>query len=291
MKTPPVDPSILQEHVKKLSVDFSPRSYEEPENLERAAAYIAAEFRRSTDEVTEQVFTASPGRPYKNVIARFGPDTPEVVIVGAHYDAWGGLPGADDNASGVAGLIELAKLLGSHAPKRRVELVAYTLEEPPHFRTGEMGSAQHAAALAKSGKKVRGMISLEMIGAFSDEPRSQRFPVGLLGLVYPDTGNYIVVVGRIGGGGIVRTVKRAMKGASDLPVESINAPRFVPGIDFSDHSNYWDHGFDAVMITDTSFYRNERYHTAQDTWDTLDYARMAKVVQGAFAATHALAQD
>ena len=201
------------------------------------------------------------------------------------------LPGADDNASGVAGLIELAYLLGKTSLPVRVELVAFTLEEPPFFRTPFMGSAIHAASLKKQGVKVRIMFALEMIGFFSDASHSQGFPLSILRLFYPSQGNFIAVVGKLGQGSVVRRVKQAMRGPSLLPVYSINAPRFVPGIDFSDHLNYWEAGYEAVMITDTAFYRNQGYHTLQDTPDTLDYERMAMVVQGVYAAILASARQ
>jgi Zn-dependent M28 family amino/carboxypeptidase len=214
----------------------------------------------------------------------------DVVVVGAHYDAFGPAVGADDNASGVAGLLELAPRLKDAHGSARIELVAYTLEEPPYFRTRSMGSRVHAAALQKSGAKVRAMVCLEMIGFFSDEDGSQRYPLPGLGLLYPSRGDFIALVGCLGEAGLVRTIKRAMAQACDLPVRSINAPRFVPGIDFSDHLNYWDAGFDAVMVTDTAFYRNANYHKASDTLETLDYERMAKVVEGVRAAVVELAR-
>jgi Zn-dependent M28 family amino/carboxypeptidase len=194
-------------------------------------------------------------------------------------------PGADDNASGVAGLIELAHLLGKQPPPRPVELVAYTLEEPPHFRTEHMGSAWHARSLRAAGREVRLMVSLEMIGCFSDAPGSQRFPVPGLDLLYPDRGNFIALVSRIsakGELGATRRAKALMAGATDLAVHSINAPPLLKGIDFSDHLSYWAQGYPALMVTDTAFFRNANYHQAGDTHETLDYARMAKVVQGVF---------
>jgi Zn-dependent M28 family amino/carboxypeptidase len=210
-------------------------------------------------------------------------------VVGAHYDTAGDQPGADDNASGVAGLLDLARLLAEHPPPLRVELVAYTLEEPPAFRTERMGSAVHARALAQRGAKVRLMISVEMIGAFSDERGSQGYPP-IIGLFYPSTANFIAVVAKWGQGGAVRAVASALRAASPLPVETLTAPRFVTGIDYSDHRSYWEHGYDAVMITDTSFFRNARYHTAEDTPDTLDYARMAEVVKGLHCAVQDVAR-
>lgn len=284
-----ISPTRLQEHVRLLSETFAPRDESHPEHLDRAAAYIHGELERAGGMVSEQAYDVNR-TTYRNVIAWFGPDTKERIIVGAHYDVAGEQPGADDNASGVAGLIELAYLLRQTPLPLRVELVAYTLEEPPYFSTEAMGSAIHAASLKRLGVRVRAMIALEMIGYFTDAPNSQHFPFPLLKLFYPSQGNFIAVVGKLGQGSIVRRVKRAMQKASPLPVYSINAPRWIPGVDFSDHLNYWKAGYPAMMITDTAFYRNPHYHTIHDTPDTLDYQRLAMVVQGVYAAIVALAQ-
>ena len=277
-----VDPSRLQTHVHKLSVEFSPRDESHIENLDQVAAYIKDEFSQTTTLVSEQPYRVQ-GKSYRNVIAQFGPESEERIVVGAHYDSAGPLPGADDNASGVAGLIELARLLGRQPPPMRVELVAFTLEEPPYFRTTGMGSSVHAESLRKQNIRVRAMFSLEMIGCFSDAPNSQHFPIGILRALYPSTGNFISVVGRLSDWSLVRRTKATMRNASPLPVYSINAPTFIPGIDFSDQLNYWHAGYGAVMITDTAFYRNLNYHTAQDTEEKLDYKRMAMVVEGVYA--------
>lgn len=284
---PAVSPQRLEAHVRMLADDFVPRDFANPANLDRAAAYIRQEFVRAGGTVAEQPFDAGRST-YRNVIAEFGPDTRERIVIGAHYDAAGPYPAADDNASGVAGLLELAQLLGKNPPSIRVELVAYPLEEPPFYRTPLMGSAVHAASLKRQGARVRVMMSLEMIGYFTDAPNSQQLPLAALRPFYPSRGNFIAVVGKMGQALMVRRIKRAMKGASPLGVHSINAPRWVPGVDFSDHMNYWDAGYPAVMITDTAFYRNPNYHTARDTADTLDYDRMAQVVQGVHAAILAL---
>ncbi len=285
-----VEPSRLQAHVRKLSIDFTPRDEQHIENLDRAAAYIKDELSQTTSLVSEQPYRVK-GKSYRNVIAQFGPETAERIVVGAHYDAAGPLPGADDNASGVAGLIELARLLGRQQPPLRIELVAFTLEEPPYFGTTGMGSSVHAESLRKQNVNVRAMFSLEMIGYFSDEPGSQHFPVGLLGALYPSTGNFISVIGRLGDWSLVRQTKAAMRRAAPLPVYSINAPSFLPGVDFSDQRNYWHAGYSAVMITDTAFYRNRNYHTEHDTEEKLDYQRMAMVVEGVYAAVTELAKQ
>jgi hypothetical protein len=282
-----IDPERLHEHVLMLSQQFSPRDQNNVANLDRAASYIRDRFAASSARVTDQPFVVA-GQTYRNVIASFGPEAGERIVIGAHYDAYQRYPAADDNASGVAGLLELAGLLAKENLAVRVDLVAYTLEEPPYFYTSHMGSMVHAESLKHQEVKVRLMISLEMIGYFSDAPDSQSFPISLLRLLYPSRGNFVSVVGSIGDGLLVRRLKSTMQTASPLPVYSINAPRFVPGIDFSDHLSYWRSGYPAVMITDTAFYRNHNYHTANDTAEKLDYRRMAMVVEDVAAVVHDL---
>jgi hypothetical protein len=283
------DPARLERDVRRLVQEFSPRDFTHPENLQRAARWIANELGSSGGRVEEQPFGAG-GESYRNVLASFGPEGPERIVIGAHFDTDGPLPGADDNASGVAALLELARLLRGENPPTRVELAAYALEEMPFFGSRQMGSAVHARALASAGARVRAMFSLEMVGFFSEERGSQGFPFSVLRLLYPDRGNFIAVVGRTRDGLLVRRVKRSMRSGSDLPVHSIAAPRAVPGLDLSDHASYWDAGYPAVMITDTAFYRNDRYHTERDTPDSLDYGRMAKVVDGLLEAVRDLAE-
>ncbi|MFP2908878.1 M28 family peptidase [Pyxidicoccus sp. 3LFB2] len=285
---PAVDPDSLRASVRMLSETFHPRDASHPENLERAADYLAERLAKAGGQVESQPVPAG-GREYRNIIARFGPEDGERLVIGAHYDSVHGTPGADDNASGVAALLELAVLLGREAPLLRVDLVAYTLEEPPYFSTAHMGSAVHARALKQAGAKVRAMLSLEMLGFFSDAPDSQDYPMPALRLRYPDTGHFIGVVGIPGDGGLTDAVARAMRAASPLPVESLVAPPGLAGVDFSDHASFWEQGFRALMVTDTAFFRNPRYHTARDTWDSLDYVRMAQTVQGVYAAIRTLA--
>jgi len=286
---PVPDPARLARRVRTLVEDYFPRDGGHPQNMARAALWIAGELRHAGAAVLEQPFDTAGDR-YSNVVAAFGPPTKDVVVVGAHYDAAGEKPGADDNASGVAALLELADLLSGVSFARRVELVAFANEEAPYFATPGMGSEVYARSLEESHRRVRGMICLEMLGCFTDDPDSQKLPFRLLHLFYPSKGDFIAVVGSLGRPGIVRSVKRAMMAASDLPVYSIDAPRWVPGVDLSDHSTFWRRGDPAVMITDTAFYRNPRYHTAQDTPDTLDYERMAKVVAGLRRSVLALAR-
>lgn len=281
------DPAALEKHVRTISEDFFPRDFRAVKNLERCADYLRAEFEKTGARVRFQEYSAE-GRTYRNVIARFGESDENLIVVGAHYDACGDTPGADDNASGVAGLIALASLLQKHPIGQNIELVAYCLEEPPFFRTPFMGSAVHARSLLEKKADVRGVIVLEMIGCFSDALWSQDFPVPLLRLFYPSRGNMIVIVGSLGQRPFVRELKRKMKGSTDLPVYSLNAPAALPGVDFSDHLNYWDCGLNAAMVTDTAFYRNRNYHSPGDTWDRLDYRRMGEVVVGVYEAVKGL---
>ena len=278
-----VDPARLHGHVRFLSVDCLPRDHLHPEVLEKAAAYIEQQLAAAGAETGRQILDID-GHRYSNVTAVFGRGLGRKLVIGAHYDAVVGTPGADDNASAVAGLVELASLIGAAPPEREIEFVAYTHEEPPHFGTETMGSHVHAAALAKSGEQVAGVIVLEMIGYFNDARGSQSYPIPLLHLFYPSRGNFIAVVGRLDQRRFTKQIKVGMKGATPLPVYSINAPKSLPGIDFSDHRNYWLHDFPAVMVTDTAFYRNHEYHQPGDTHDRLDYDRMAQVVVGVHAA-------
>lgn len=283
------DSALLRAHVEALTSRFQPRSAAHPENLARAAAFLADAFRATGAEVRAQTYRALGGT-YSNVIASFGADTPERIVVGAHYDASGDVPGADDDASGVAGLLELARLLALSPPPIRVELAAYTLEEPPGFATEAMGSVVHARSLEAEGVHVRLMMALEMLGTFSDQPGSQSFPVGTRKGEYPTTGNFIAVVGRTGQGGMVSEIAAAMRIASSVPVQTVVAPRSTPGVDLSDHRSFWDLDDPAVMVTDTAFFRNPRYHTPEDRPDTLDYPRMAEVVEGVHCAVQAVAR-
>lgn len=295
---PAVDPQRLAAHVRHFSVDLYPRSADQPDRLQRAADDIAAAFRSAGARVEIQAVPVDEA-VYQNVIARFGPAEGPVRVIGAHYDSHGHVgagardergytaeshtPGADDNASGIAALIELAGLLQRHPPAHPVELVAYTLEEPPYFRTPQMGSVRHARSLVEAGRPVAWMLALEMIGYFDTRPGSQAYPLPGLAWLYPDRGDFIGLVGPLGDGLATRRIKAVLAGASDLPVVSINASSLLPGVDFSDHRSYWAEGLPAWMLTDTAFYRNPHYHQAGDTPDTLDYPRMAQVVQMVFA--------
>lgn len=267
----------LKADVVALVDELGPRHHDRPDRLDAVAHRIFDRF-KVLGLATEGQRVPSDLPDAINVIGRLGPAKGPVVVVGAHYDAYKNTPGADDNASGVAGLLELARLLVNNPPPITVEFVAYANEEPPYFRSDEMGSRVHAASVVE--RDVVLMISLECIGTFSDERGSQHFPFFLMRALYPSRGDFIGVVGRSSQGAVVREVKRAMMAQDGVAVEAIAAPTWVQGIDWSDHLAYWDEGFDAVMITDTALNRNDAYHEAEDTPDRLDYVRMAAVIDG-----------
>jgi Zn-dependent M28 family amino/carboxypeptidase len=208
------------------------------------------------------------------------------VVIGAHYDVFGDLPGADDNASGVAGLLELARLLEGMNLPTAVELVAYSSEEPPFFGGPQMGSAVHVAALKSAAVSVRAMISLEMIGCFTERQPHQGI---ILTTIYPRHGRFIALAGRWDDRDLVADAKKCFRGASPIETVSYSGPTGL-GADLSDQRNYWAAGIPAFMVTDTAFMRNPNYHTATDTADTLDYERMADVVDGVLSTVVMLAR-
>jgi Zn-dependent M28 family amino/carboxypeptidase len=273
----------LRTIVKTLSVDFHPRTFRHAENLEKTAAFIESHLKAAGGRVESQNFAVS-GDTFRNVRSFFGPESGPTIIVGAHYDSHGVTPGADDNASGVAGLIELAYLLQANPTTQRIELVAYPLEEPPFFATKKMGSYFHAEAVSQESNEIVSVIVLEMIGYFNETRGSQDYPVPLFKLMYPNTGNFIAVIGKLDQRPFISEIKAKMKGAAEIDVYSIAAPTNIPGIDFSDHRNYWEFGYNAVMITDTAFYRNKAYHEVGDTWDRLNYEKMGEVVKAVYNA-------
>ena len=281
---PAADTARLRQHLLFLTTTPQPRNYRHPAVLDSVAAYLTQQLRAAgAQEVGEQPYEVQ-GRSYRNVLASFGPAEGPRLIIGAHYDVCGEQPGADDNGTGVAALLELARLLGQQGGlPYRIDLVAYTLEEPPFFRTPQMGSYVHAAALKAAGVPVRGMVALEMLGYYDDRRGSQYYPIWPLKFIYGSRGNYVTVAQRFGNGRFGRRFARRYRQAAALPVKRFKAPAWLPGIDFSDHLNYWKFHYPAVLLTDTAFYRNRRYHQAGDTLARLDTRRLGLVVDALLA--------
>jgi hypothetical protein len=271
----------LRRTVNFLSEEVGPRGYLQIDALNKTADYIKSELSKYGYTVFEQPYKVE-GHTYKNIFVEIKGEKPpeKVLIIGAHYDTVTGTPGADDNASGIAGLIELARLLSNRSFDKTIQLVAFTLEEPPFFRSKFMGSHIYAQSLRQRGIDVEGVICLEMIGYFTDEPESQLFPLPFFRWVYPTKGNFIIIVGNMRSRNFLNRVKSGFIKGTDLPVESLSAVPLVIGIDFSDHRSFWKFNYDAVMVTDTAFYRNPQYHGIGDIPEILDYDRMAKVILG-----------
>lgn len=275
--------------VRYLSEEIGERSFRDLPKLNKTADYIESSLHSFGCIVSRQAFTYE-GRTYYNVIGEVKgshPDKKEILIIGAHYDTAVGTPGADDNASGVAGLLELARLTALGPAEKTIRFVAFSLEEPPVFGTKDMGSYAYAQQTAQEGVKVYGMIALEMIGYFCDEKGCQSYPTGV-GWLFPDKGNFISFVGNLSSRSFTHKVKKSFTQAVNLPVETLNTFSSVTGVDFSDHRNFWKFGFDAFMITDTAFNRNRNYHEPGDTWEKLDFKRMNQMITGLYRAMRSL---
>lgn len=275
------DTTIIKSHLTTITKTGQSRSYRNIDQLNKTADYIRTVFNQYSDSVFIQEYSVY-GQIYKNVICSFGTENKKRIIVGAHYDVCNNQEGADDNASGVVGLLELSRLLKGHKLNQRIDLVAYSLEEPPYFWTEFMGSYIHAKSLVDNKTEVYGMISLEMIGYFKDEKKSQSYPIGLLSLFYGNRGNYITLVKKFGAGQFTRKFCRKYKSTKAIRTKKFTGPPALPGIDFSDHLNYWRFGISALMLTDTAFFRNKNYHKSTDKMETLDIKRMSKVIDGVF---------
>ena len=274
-------PDRLRNHVRILSEEIGDRNMFDPKRLERAAAYITDQLTTLGYGVQVQEYTVGQQKARNLTVTIPGTTRPEeVLLIGGHYDTCGN-PGADDNASGVAGLLELARRVRGFSPARTVTFVAFINEEPPFFHTEAMGSRVYARNSRASGEHIHAAIILEMIGYYSQRPNSQRYPP-LYGLFYPNKGNFIGVVSNLKYGGLAKQVARSFRQYSQFPIESVAAPEWISGVTWSDHWSFWKEGYPAVFLTDTSFLRNPHYHQPTDTWETLDYESMAHAINGMF---------
>lgn len=278
----PVQIKRLYQDVDFLASLDPPRHYRNVNSLNRAADYIFKAFQKSGCRVEFQEYPVKK-RKYRNVIASFAVNKKDCIVIGAHYDVCRSQPGADDNGSGVAAVLELARLINELKPalKHRVDLVAYTLEEPPFFRSEFMGSAVHAASLAREKARIKLMMSLDMIGFFAaDEKVDGRAPSSLV--TFKDSANATAVVGITTQESVVRQVREIMAAAVNIEMVSVVATAQTRGIDFSDHLNFWNEGFPAVMVTNFFTSANPHYHGPGDTIDTLDFRKLADVVRGVY---------
>jgi Zn-dependent M28 family amino/carboxypeptidase len=270
----------LTGHVWTLAGRIGERNLWRPQALEAAADYIERGFREWGYGVGSQEFVVA------NTIARNidveipGTVLPhEVVLLGAHYDSILGSPGADDNATGIAAVLELARILAGRRLARSVRFVAFVNEEPPFFQTDDMGSRMYARRARERGENIVAMLSLESIGYYSDAKGSQDYPL-LFRLFYPNRGNFLGFVGNIAARRLVHQTIRSFRRHAAFPSEGVAAPGWIMGIGWSDHWAFWKEGYPAIMVTDTALFRYEHYHSVTDTPDKIDYARLARVTAG-----------
>ena len=271
----------LRGHVEQLAGPLAPRNLEHPERYDAARAYLREHLESIGGyELTEVAVPGPRGRAYNLVAERRGQTRPdEIVVIGAHYDSWHTTPGADDNASGVAAALELARTWAERTPARTLRLVFWANEEPPAFKRPSMGSLVDASSLRERDAQVVAMFTLEMLGYYDPEPQTQHYPP-VLKRFYPDSADFVAFVGRVRGRAEVRCATERFRQRFEFPAYGFAGPSFIEGIDYSDHWSYWERGYPGVMVTDTSFFRNDHYHKPTDTAETLDYDRMARVVEG-----------
>lgn len=270
----------LYKHVKTLSVDIGERHLWSAQSLSKSADYIESTLAAYGYPVGHNSYSCY-GKDVSNLIAEKTGTDERRVIIGAHYDTVPGTPGADDNASGVAGLLELARLHKEGLNRRTFIFVVFVNEEPPCFGSNHMGSMVYAKQLRERSIPVEVMISLEMIGYYSGEP-IQTYPLPGMSLLYPKTADYIGIVGNFHSSRYVSFFKKRIRKHSSIHARSLTAPEFFGGINLSDNYSFWRHQYRAIMITDTSFFRNKNYHQETDTIDTLDFETMAEVIKGLY---------
>ena len=298
--------SRLRRHVEKIGSEIGERNVWRPRELNAAADYIAANLTTNGYKVNTQFFRVA-GVDVRNIVADADEEIAgrELVVIGAHYDTVPGCPGANDNGSGIAALLEVARCCAevTRGAERRLRLVAFVNEEPPFFQTEHMGSLVFARAARERGERIVAMVSLETIGYYSDEPESQQYPVSprviapfvLSGRAeklrrgrLSREGDFIAFVANTASRALLRKCMRAYMSAASVPVEGAAAPGWIPGVGWSDHWAFWQCGYPALMVTDTAPFRYPDYHLATDTPDKLDYERFAEVVRGLIATVAAL---
>ena len=285
-----IDPELtaqhLRNHLHTLTRTLGERSVSTPWNLRKAAEYIEG-FYDQIGIVNRREDYQYGKETVSNVVGELvsEQEDAETFLIGAHYDSVARTVGADDNASGVAVQLEVARALAEYSATKtlasQVRFVSFALEEPPAYGTSAMGSRVYARKAKQQGERIDGMICLEMVGYTCHEPNCQRYPFPLMFRNYPERGDYIGIVGNYRSRKFTRALVQAFKENEALPVISLTVPwsgYLLPEVRLSDHAPFWDRGYKAVMITDTSFYRNPHYHKRSDTMDKLDYAFMAQLV-------------
>lgn len=270
----------LRRDIGKLGGEIGERNFIRYDSLKAARDFIEESFRSAGFQVALQEYLLE-NKPFHNIEVEIkGSVQPgEIIVVGAHYDSVGGSPGANDNASGVAAVLALARAFADSKPARTLRFVAFVNEEPPFFQTRQMGSLQYARRCRERGENIVGTVSMETIGCYAEAAGSQAYPFPL-SLFYPDTGDFIGFIGNIGSRRLLRQALRLFRENVRFPSEGAMLPSVIPGVAWSDHWSFWQEGYPAIMITDTAPYRYPYYHSADDTPDRIDYDRLARVVAG-----------
>ena len=269
----------LRADVQKLAGEIGERNMWHYPQLNAAADFIEDSFSRAGLQPRQDSYDVH-GQACHNIETEIRGSLSEIILIGAHYDSALGSPGANDNASGVAATLALARRFAGRKTEHTLRFVAFVNEEPPYFLSDEMGSFIYAGRCKARGDKIPVMISLETIGYFSDAPNSQTYPSPGLGIFYPKVGNFIGFVGNVRSRTLLRRVIAAFRKDAKIPSEGAALPSFIPGVSWSDQRSFWRHGYPGIMITDTAPFRYPYYHSDGDTPDKLDYDRFALVVSG-----------
>jgi Zn-dependent M28 family amino/carboxypeptidase len=269
----------LKRDLHVLAGEIGERNLERPDAYAKSVEFIERSFTEAGLQPRRESYDVF-GKTCHNIVAEIPGRSAELILVGAHHDTVPGSPGANDNGSGVVAVLALARRFAGKPCARTLRFVAFANEEPGHFQTKTMGSWVHAAGCKSRGEQVAAMLSLETIAYFSREPDSQQYPIPLLKAVYPRTGNFIAFVGDTASRKLVREAIGSFRKHAQFPSEGAALPAAVPGVGWSDHWSFWQHGYRAIMITDTAPFRYPHYHRPTDTPDRLDYDSMARVVAG-----------
>jgi Zn-dependent M28 family amino/carboxypeptidase len=272
--------SLLCGHIRTIAGTIGERNLWRYAALVQAADYIAGALRLSRYEPVRQSYEVSR-LPISNIEAtvRGSSNAAEIVVLGAHYDTVNGCPGANDNATGVAALLELARRFASRPHRRTIRFVAFVNEEPPFFRTARMGSVVYVNAAKARGDHIVGMLALETMGYYSQASGSQRYPAPVAPF-YPSAGNFVAFVSNVGSGWLLLKARRAFKQRTTFPLRAAALPDAIPGVGWSDHWSFWQAGYPAMMVTDTAPFRYPWYHTAEDTPDKVSIEALAAIVAG-----------
>ena len=273
----------LRADVQKLAGEIGERNMWRYAQLNAAADFIEDSFSRAGLHPRRDSYELH-GQACHNIEVEIprsqGSPPPPIILIGAHYDSVFGSPGANDNGSGVAAMLALARRFAERKTEHTLRFVAFVNEEPPYFLSGEMGSLVYAGRCKARGDKIAAMISLETIGYFSDAPNSQTYPSPGLGIFYPKVGNFIGFVANVHSRALLRRVVALFRRHAKIPSEGAALPAFIPGVSWSDQWSFWRHGYPGIMVTDTAPFRYPYYHSANDTPDKIDYDRFALVVSG-----------